>query len=168
MDQCSSFLMESSPGEPGGADTEPFSPEGIRHACTRNTSTPREPDGNHPSECGGQKHPARFKKSPASVKEIDVFEIRTIGLIASVHDGLALAEKVKNSDPELAARIENACETMLSAAALVLRWEKAQVPLDVADAILLVSSELTKARDRERAQSKRRRKRSPATHKTLP
>lgn len=84
--------------------------------------------------------------SATAGKVNEMFEISTIGLIQSAHDGLALAETVNNDDPELATRISNACETLLSTAALVLRWERAQVPLDVADSILLVSGELTKAR----------------------
>ena len=75
-----------------------------------------------------------------------MFEVQTIGLMQASYDGRKLAETVRSTDPMLADKLEHACDTLVSAAALIMRWEVGQVPLDVADAILLVNNELSKHR----------------------
>ena len=58
----------------------------------------------------------------------DGIEINTLAMIHMAHRGLALAERLSATDPETAADILSAADTLVSAAALVLRWPKAMIP----------------------------------------
>lgn len=78
--------------------------------------------------------------------------VKTLGVISIAHDGLAAAQACSKTNPRRARRLNNLAETLLAAAAVILRYEEAMVPFPVLDAIAELSNEL-----REPAVRRRRR-----------
>lgn len=61
--------------------------------------------------------------------------IKTVGLVVIAHDGFAAADRCRKRNPVRARKLENLAETLISAAAVVLRSEEAMVPMEVVAAI---------------------------------
>lgn len=72
------------------------------------------------------------------------FTVKTLGVVAIAQDGFAAAEQCRKKDPRRARRLNNLAETLLSAAAVVLRYEEAKVPHKVLEAISELTNELRK------------------------
>ena len=81
------------------------------------------------------------------------FTVRTLGVVAITQDGFAAAELCRKKDPRRARRLSELAETLLSAAAVVLRYEEVRMPMEVLEAISELSDELRKpvVRTRRRA-----------------
>ena len=68
-----------------------------------------------------------------------VITVRTAGIVVIAHDGFAEAARCRKRNPARARKMENLAETLIAAAAVILRHEEALVPMEVVNAI----SELT-------------------------
>ncbi len=69
-----------------------------------------------------------------------MLRISTVGLLQLSHQARAAALTVKSL--EIKKGLENAADTLMSAAALLLRYEEGDVPLDVAHAVNFVNDHL--------------------------
>lgn len=79
-----------------------------------------------------------------------VFTVKTIGLIVFAHDGFAEAERCRKRAPARAERLDNMAESLIAVAAVILRHEEAQVPLEVADMIAGIKEELSIVKSKRR------------------
>lgn len=68
-----------------------------------------------------------------------VVTVRTAGIVVIAHNGFAAAARCRKRSPARARTMENLAETLIAAAAVILRHEEALVPMEVVNAI----SELT-------------------------
>lgn len=75
-----------------------------------------------------------------------VVALNTVGIVMVAHDGFAAADRCRKRNPGRARRLENLAETLISAAAVVLRFEEAMVPIEVAEAITELSDLCRNAR----------------------
>ena len=69
-----------------------------------------------------------------------MFKISTVGLVQLSHQARAKARAVK--DVTLQTDLNNAADTVMSAAALILKYEEGEVPLDVAKAVNFIHEHL--------------------------
>ena len=69
-----------------------------------------------------------------------MLKISTVGLLQLSHQARARALTVKSLETKIG--LENAADTLMSAAALLLRYEEGDVPLDVAKAVNFINDHL--------------------------
>jgi hypothetical protein len=87
----------------------------------------------------GRKNP-ETNLEQASRSSVGMFNVITVGLIQTAHDGYQLADKLLTSNPALSAELSASCDSLVSVAVTILREPRGDVPFEIADEILFVDA----------------------------